>query len=217
MTTHSSKGSRPGEKQTPNAQRRTPNAKRPTPNAEGEEECKTSGMNGNDPLDAAQMIDRLTKLNRRLIYLVCIVSCVSLVSVVFLYRDHRKTAHAGGELRVRAITIVDDHGVERVKIAAPLPDPITLGKRGKRDDSISGILIYDARGNERGGYATDNSVGNSFLTLDSDRMQAVTLVAYPGGGAELGVQNEKKDAVALSAVNDGPKVRLVRAGETVSQ
>lgn len=35
----------------------------------------------------------------------------------------------GGELRVRAITIVDEHGVERVKIAAPLPDPIVLGKR----------------------------------------------------------------------------------------
>jgi hypothetical protein len=186
-------------------------------NAEGEEECKRSSMNGNDLIDAAQMIERLMKLNRRLIYLVWIVSCLSLASAVFFYLEHRRAAQADGELRVRGITIVDEHGVERVKIAAPLPDPITLGKRGKRDDSISGILIYDARGNERGGYATDNSVGNAFLTLDSDRMQAVTLVAYPGGGAELGVQNEKKDAVALSAVDDGPKVKLVRAGETVSQ
>jgi hypothetical protein len=173
-------------------------------------------MNGNDPIDTAQMIDRLTKLNRRLVYLVCIVSCVSLVSLVFLYLDHRKTSQAGGELRVRAITIVDEHGVERVKIGAPLPDPITLGKRGKRDDSISGILIYDSHGNERGGYVTDNSVGNAFLTLDSDRMQQVTLIAHPGGGAEFGIQNEKKDAVALSAMDKGPQLKLIRNGEPVS-
>ena len=64
---------------------------------------------------------------------------------------------------------------------------------------------------------TDNSVGNAFLTLDSDRMQQVTLVAYPGGGAEFGIQNEKKDAVALSAVDKGPKLKLVRAGETISE
>jgi hypothetical protein len=178
--------------------------------------CQRSGMNGNDRIDDALVIARLTKLNRRLVYLVCIVSCVTLVSVVFLYLEHRKAAHAGGELRVRALTIVDEHGVERVKIAAPLPDPIMLGKRARRDDSISGILIYDSRGNERGGYATDNSVGNAFLTLDSDRMQQVTLVAYPGGGAEFGIQNEKKDAVALSSVDNGPKIKLLRAGETVS-
>jgi hypothetical protein len=84
-------------------------------------------MNGSDSIDAAQMVARLTKLNRRLIYLVCLVTGVVLVSVVLLYLDHRKGGQAGGELRVRAITIVDEHGVERVKIAAPLPDPITLG------------------------------------------------------------------------------------------
>jgi hypothetical protein len=179
--------------------------------------CQRSGMNGNDRIDDALVIARLTKLNRRLVYLVCIVSCVTLVSVVFLYLDHRKAAHAGGELRVRAITIVDEHGVERAKIAAPLPDPIVLGKRQRRDDSISGIMIYDSRGNERGGYVTDNSVGNAFLTLDSDRMQQVTLVAYAAGGAELGVQNEKKDAVALSAVDDGARVKVIRGGVTIPQ
>jgi hypothetical protein len=179
--------------------------------------CQRSGMNANDRIDDALVIARLTKLNRRLVYLVCIVSCVTLVSVVFLYLDHRKAAHAGGELRVRAITIVDEHGVERAKIAAPLPDPIVLGKRQRRDDSISGIMIYDSRGNERGGYVTDNSVGNAFLTLDSDRMQQVTLVAYAAGGAELGVQNEKKDAVALSAVDDGARVKVIRGGVTIPQ
>jgi hypothetical protein len=179
-------------------------------------------MNSNEPIESAVMISRLTKLNHRLIYLVCLVACLSLASAVLLLVDRRNAARRasrsdGGELRVRGITVVDDHGVERVKIGAPLPDPITLGKRGRRDDSISGILIYDSRGNERGGYVTDNSVGNAFLTLDSDRMQEVVLIAYPAGGAEFGIQNEKKDAIALSAMDNGPKVKLVRAGETVSQ
>lgn len=78
-------------------------------------------------------------------------------------------------------------------------------------------MIYDSRGNERGGYVTDNSVGNAFLTLDSDRMQQVTLVAYAAGGAELGVQNEKKDAVALSAMDEGARVKVIRGGVTISQ
>jgi len=51
----------------------------------------------------------------------------------------------------------------------PLPDPVIQGKRSKRDDSIAGILIYDREGDERGGYVTDNSVGNAFLTIDSKR------------------------------------------------
>ena len=104
-------------------------------------------MNSNDPIDTALMIARLTKLNRRLIYLVCFVSCLSLASAAFLLLEYRSAAHGAGELRVRGLTVVDEHGVERVKIAAPLPDPITLGKRGWRDDPISGILVYDSRGN----------------------------------------------------------------------
>jgi hypothetical protein len=174
-------------------------------------------MNDNEPAEVAARIAHLTKLNRRLMYLAGIACCVSLANAAFLYVQRERAAQGGQELRVRGLTVVDEHGIERVKIAAPLPDPITLGKRGRRDDSISGILIYDSRGNERGGYATDNSVGNAFLTLDSDRMQAVTLVAYPGGGAECGIQNEKKDAVALSAVDDGPKVKLIRGGVTLAQ
>jgi hypothetical protein len=177
-------------------------------------------MNINDPIETTQMISRLTTLNRRLTYVFGVLFFVWLATLVLLMLDRRAAAHAmssNDALRVRSITVIDDHGVERVKIGAPLPDPVTLGKRGRRDDSISGILIYDSRGNERGGYVTDNSVGNAFLTLDSDRMQQITLVAYPGGGAEIGIQNEKKDSTALSAVDSGPKVKLIRHAETIYQ
>jgi len=92
-----------------------------------------------------------------------------------------------------------------------------MGKRQKSDDSIAGILLYDARGNERDGYVTDNSVGNAFLTLDSNVGQEVTLVAYPSGGAEFGIDDDLKDKVVLSAVKSGPLIRLYRAGATIFQ
>src|SRR5262245_53946336 len=90
-------------------------------------------------------------------------------------------------LRTRELVIVDQRGTTRVRIAAPLPEPVAMGKQGKRDDTVAGVMLYDALGNERGGYVTDNSVGNAFLTLDSNAGQEVTLVAYPNGGAEFGL------------------------------
>ena len=50
-------------------------------------------------------------------------------------------------LRVRELVVVDANGTPRVRIAAPLPDPIMLGKRSKRGDAVSGLLLYDAEGN----------------------------------------------------------------------
>jgi hypothetical protein len=55
-------------------------------------------------------------------------------------------------LSVKRLAVVDDNGTERVVIAAPLPDPMILGKRVKRDGPVSGVLILDPKGNERGGY-----------------------------------------------------------------
>ena len=117
----------------------------------------------------------------------------------------------------RGLVIVDEQGTTRVRIGAPLPEPIIMGKQEKRDDAISGILIYDRLGNERGGYVTDNSVGNAFLTLDSNTGQEVTLVAYPKGGAEFGLNDDAKNEVELSALPSGPMIQLLRAGTPLFQ
>jgi hypothetical protein len=117
----------------------------------------------------------------------------------------------------RGLVIVDEYGKTRVRIGAPLPEPIIMGKQEKRDDSISGILIYDRLGNERGGYVTDNSVGNAFLTLDSNSGQEVTLVAYPKGGAEFELNDDAKNKVVLSASKSGPMIRLLRTGTAIFQ
>lgn len=59
---------------------------------------------------------------------------------------------------------------------------------------------------------TDNSVGNAFLTLDSNVGQEATLVAYPDGGAGFAINDDEKNKVILAAMKSGPLMRLVRNG-----
>lgn len=106
------------------------------------------------------------------------------------------------ELRVKRLAVVDEEGVERVVISAPLPEPIINGARGKRDTRMSGILIYDAKGNERGGYGTSDAEDRSaLLTLDSEANQVFTAYANADSGATVWVANEKHDNVVMSTHN----------------
>jgi hypothetical protein len=74
---------------------------------------------------------------------------------------------ADSVLRVRGLVVGDGYGVERVIIGAPVPDPISYGRRGTRLGGGSGILLLDADGNERSGYLTSDQLGEVFLTLDA--------------------------------------------------
>jgi hypothetical protein len=91
-------------------------------------------------------------------------------------------------LVVRALSVVDSHGVERVRIAAPLPDPIMLGRRFERGEAVSGIILYDSEGNERGGYITDES-RNAALTLDEINRAAVHIGTNDRGEAHISLSN----------------------------
>lgn len=91
-------------------------------------------------------------------------------------------------LVLRALSIVDVRGVERVRIAAPLPDPIMLGRRYERGDPVSGILIFDSEGNERGGYITDEE-RNAALTLDEINRAAVHIGTNDRGEAHVSLSN----------------------------
>jgi len=52
----------------------------------------------------------------------------------------------GEILTVRGLVVVDESGIERIRIGAPLPDPIVQGKRVPRQGQVSGILILDSDG-----------------------------------------------------------------------
>ena len=79
---------------------------------------------------------------------------------------------------------------------------------------MSGILIYDAAGDERGGYVTDSTKtgGNALLSLDSKDGQVVTLVAYPHG-AELGVKRGRSNGVVLRSLEEGSDIVILNGGQ----
>jgi hypothetical protein len=135
-------------------------------------------------LDSLQR--RIFSLERKVVGLgIC---CAVLTISLFLSASkHVVNAAAAPEsLRVRRLAIVHARGTERVVMAAPLPDPIIQGKHVNRDGPVSGILIFDPRGNERGGYVTsDTGDLAAFLSLDSERDQVFTAYANADSGATV--------------------------------
>jgi len=105
-------------------------------------------------------------------------------------------------LTVKRLAVVDQKGTERVVISAPLPEPMINGKREKRDSPVSGMLIFDPKGNERGGYVTSDGPDlAALLTLDSENDQVFTAYANAGSGATVWVANEKHQNVLMSTHN----------------
>ena len=115
-------------------------------------------------------------------------------------------------LRVREIIVVDANGTPRVRIAAPLPDPIMLGKRSKRGSEVSGIILYDAEGNERGGYVTDEK-RNVALTLDEINRAAVHLGVNDRGAMHFGLSNGRGGFVGMGVDPTGAWFRLEKPGQ----
>jgi hypothetical protein len=151
-----------------------------------------------DRLDILQR--RVSSLERRVVLLA--VCCAASTICLFLFAAAGGAVKADpqpGVLTVKRLAVVDDKGTERVVIAAPLPDPIIQGTRVKRDGPVSGMLIFDPKGNERGGYVTsDTGDLAAFITLDSERDQVFTAYANADHGAAVWVSNDQHDAIAFS-------------------
>jgi hypothetical protein len=120
-----------------------------------------------------------------------------------------------GILHVRGLIVEDQNGLERVRLGAPLPDPLIHGVRHKRQGVISGILISDAGGNERGAYVTSDKYGEAFFTLDSEDEQQVLFLANPKGGVHLNLFDSKGNEAEISVFPDGPKLTLTKAKKKV--
>ncbi len=112
---------------------------------------------------------------------------------------HRQT------LTLRRLDIVDQSGVSRVILAAPAPPPTRFGKLGKRDGVVSGILLTDATGTERGGYVTsDGEDANALFTLDAQGKQTVLLLAEPRGNTLLRLWNRDKGSLVMGVSDSEP-------------
>lgn len=119
-------------------------------------------------------------------------------------------------LRVRHISVVDANGIERVHIGAPVPEPLILGKRLARGGTVSGVILYDAEGNERSGYVTADDYPNVFFTLDSLVGQHVLFISEPQGETTLRLWN-RHGLAQLASTNDGGSIVLKKEGKTIFQ
>jgi len=153
------------------------------------------------PEEIASLQRNVSNLRKWIVLLT--IGWVATVSVWLLAGIHWNVQGAESQsLRVRRLAIVDKNGIERVVISAPVPEPMINGSRGKRDEPMSGILIYDPKGNERGGYGTSDSTDlSALLTLDSEKEQVFTAYANAGSGASVWVANENHDNVVMSSHN----------------
>jgi hypothetical protein len=124
------------------------------------------------------------------------------------------TSRNDSVLILRELVIVDSMGTPRVRIAAPLPDPIMLGKRFNRGGAVSGIIIYDGEGNERGGYVTGDESRGAALTLDEMMRAAVHIGVEDRGEAHISVDNGL-GGYGLLGINqrDGAFIRLHGGGK----
>ena len=115
--------------------------------------------------------------------------------------------------------MVDERGTERVLIAAPVPDAMIAGKRHKRDGAVSGVMIFDATGTERGGYVTGDGYANAMLTLDGAGLtndghdsQTVLLLAEPDGGTMFRIWNRDKGSLTMGVL-DNPFLNVKQNGK----
>jgi hypothetical protein len=149
-----------------------------------------------EDITLASLIARTNRLEKRVRALTRLTVGMGTVAVLALLSGFVGAATIGNSppatkdsvLVVRAISVIDSRGVERVRIAAPLPDPIMLGRRFNRGESVSGILIFDSEGNERGGYITDETRGAA-LTLDEINRAAIHIATSDRGEAHVSLSN----------------------------
>ena len=125
--------------------------------------------------------------------------------------DERTATLADSVLRVRGLIVTDAHGVERVVIGAPLPDPMFLGKRHQRQGKLSGILMFDAMGTERNGYGTSDESDEMIFTMDNIAGQSALFIANPGTGTHLTAWDTRGNSVRMG-VYQRPMLYVEREG-----
>lgn len=123
-------------------------------------------------------------------------------------------------IKVRGIVVVDSLGVERVIMGSHLPEQ-NLSSYGSRLNSrgkvgVSGVMLYDAEGQERGGYVTDDNLGNAFLTLDSKSGMQMLLLSEPQGAAAIMLNDhDRKNTITLSTSDGNASVKLKKNDKNI--
>jgi len=174
------------------------------------------------PSVSLNLSDRMALLERRasrlsITSILLFVALAGSVAIKWIPGLSAQNRSVDDILTVRGLIVVDEKGIERVRIGSPLPDPMSGGKRNPRRGVVSGILISDSDGDERGGYVTSDTNGDAFLTLDAKNGQQTIFVANRDGGANLAVwsgNNRNTNYVSVRAVPT-PLIEIVQQGKRV--
>jgi hypothetical protein len=160
----------------------------------------------------------IERTNRRLQRILC-MQALAIVALAALAVASCATSTAqrdAAPLRVTELVVTDSAGVARVRIGGELPDAIVGGKRVPRGGKAAGVLLYDAAGQERGGYVTWEPSGNVGLTLDGRGSQAALFVAGPDASSALQMWNGSS-RIELRSDEDGSRMTASKDGQVVSQ
>lgn len=113
-------------------------------------------------------------------------------------------------ISARRIDIVDEDGTIRMTLAADTPAPIIDGIQYRRAFGVSGLILYDDKGSERGGFGVaDVDGGMAVLALDHPAMDAIGWRVSPDGSVAFTV-NQAPPLVREPALDN----RLVPGVET---
>lgn len=106
-------------------------------------------------------------------------------------RDHAVRVESVDHERITAkrIDIVGDDGTIRMTLAADTPAPIIDGIQYKRAFDVSGLILYDARGSERGGFGVADLPNGSMavLALDHPAQDAIGWRVAPDGAVSFSI------------------------------
>mgnify|MGYP007086361743 CR=1 FL=1 len=124
--------------------------------------------------------------------------------------ETRVAAPDHDRITARRIDIVDENGVIRMTLSGQTPAPIIDGIQYKRAFNVSGLILYDENGSERGGFGVgDVDGGMAVLALDHPAMDAIGWRVAPDGAVSFSI-NQAPPLIREPALGD----RLVPGVET---
>ena len=103
--------------------------------------------------------------------------------------ETRVAAPDHDRITARRIDIVDENGVIRMTLSGKTPAPIIDGIQYKRAFDVSGLILYDARGSERGGFGVADLPDGSMavLALDHPAQDAIGWRVAPDGAVSFSI------------------------------
>ena len=156
-----------------------------------------SGMRRLNAQLALQNIEAVQKfeasssnLTNWLIWLTIVLVALTIVITYYTYVLAHSEKHASASpLRVRNLEILDDSGIARMRLGAPVPDPANGGKTSPRKSPLNGIQINDAKGDEFGGLGMMDD-GSMTFCFDSKTSEATCMYSLVSGERGFSVTDD---------------------------